>query len=162
MAEPLERAIDSWAAYRSALIETVDRASSSLLIFDPDLAETGFEHPAGVDTLKQLLLRSAQLVAVRILLQDSGFLERQCARLLTLLGQYNQKIEIRLASDPRALPDAAFVVADGVHLVTRFHSARPRGKCCVDDARSTAPLIAQFETLWVSATPGPSGVQLGL
>lgn len=162
MAEPVERAIDSWVAYRSALIETVDRASSSLLIFDPDLAETGFDHPAGIDALKQLLLRSAQPVVIRILLQDSGYLERQCSRLLTLIGQYNQKMEVRLTTDLRALPDSAFVVADGVHLVTRFHCARPRGKYCIDDARSTAPHVAQFETLWVSATLGPSGVLLGL
>jgi len=162
MPEPVTRSFESWSGYRSAMLEMIGQAHSTLLVSDPDLSETGFESSAGIEALTALLQRSAQPLAIRILLKDATHLEQRCPRVLGLLARFSQRMEVKLASDVRAVPDAPFATADGLHLVTRFHYERARGKHCTDDPQSTSVHVAQFETLWASGETGPNGVQLGL
>ncbi|AWI73949.1 hypothetical protein CEW83_00860 [Parazoarcus communis] len=162
MTEPVTYNFDTWSDFRGALLELVGRAQSTLLLSDPDLGETGFESSAGIEALTAFLQRSAQPLAIRILLKDAAYLEQRCPRLLGLLSRFSQRMMVRVASDVRAVPDAPFAIADGKHLVTRFHHERARGKHCTDDPQSTSVHIAQFETLWASGETGPNGVQLGL
>ncbi|PKO56318.1 MAG: hypothetical protein CVU28_03375 [Betaproteobacteria bacterium HGW-Betaproteobacteria-21] len=157
-----EHPIDSWSEYRTAVLETIARAGSTLRIFDPDLSQTGLESIAGVDHLGALLQRSVQAEAIRILVRDPAFLERDCPRLMALLTRFGHRIAIRIASESLAMPESAFLIADGAHLVIRFHHERPRGKRCIEDGHAASERDAQFETLWESARTGPSGAPIGL
>lgn len=160
--EPAEYAIDTWADFRTATLQTIALAGSTVLVFDSDLSQSGLESPAGVDHLTALLLRSAHPDAVRILVRDARHLEQNCPRLLGLLTRFGHRITIRVASTHPAIPESAFMVADLRHLLIRFHHERPRAKLCTDDAHSASECGAQFETLWVNAQTGPSGAPIAL
>lgn len=160
--EPAEYTIDTWADFRTAALETIALAQSTLLLFDFDLSQSGLESPAGVEHLTALLLRSAQPAAVRILVRDARHLEQNCPRLLGLLTRFGHRITVRVASTHLAIPESAFLIADLNHLLIRFHHERPRGKHCIDDTHSASECIAQFETLWTNAETGPSGAPIGL
>lgn len=157
-----ETQIESWGEYETGAREAISRSNSSVLLFDPDLANTGLERAAGVEQLTALLLRSAQPQAIRILLRDGTHLGRNCPRLLKLLTDFGHRIAVKVVSEGPALPETAFLVGDGTHLLIRFHHARPRGKLSSADASACAQCTAQFETLWATAGPGPSTVPLGL
>ena len=162
MPDSQQTAIDSWTAYRAAVLSTICRAQSSLILLDPDLRETGLESSAGIEALSGLLQRSSHAPAIRFVLEDAGYLERECPRLLSLLARFGHKIHVRLIGESQPRPDAPFIIADASHLTCRFQRERPRGKQCIDCAAEISAQNAQFETLWISALPGPSGVALGL
>lgn len=160
--EPTEYAIDSWADFRQAALQTIGLAGSTLVLFDSDLSLSGLESPEGVEHLTALLLRSGQPEAVRILLRDARHLEQNCPRLLGLLTRFGHRITVRVAGTHLAIPESAFLIADLTHLLIRFHHERPRGKHCIDDAHSASDCSAQFETLWINAETGPSTAPIGL
>lgn len=162
MNEPAEHLIDTWSAYRSAVLETIARAGSTLLMFDPDLSQTGLETLAGVEHLSAMVLRSAQPEAIRIVVRDPHYLERDCPRLLGLLARFGHRVTIKLAGEHLAMPESAFLIADDTHLLVRFHHERARGKNCIDDPHAASECKAQFETLWINAETGPGGAPIGL
>lgn len=162
MSEAAETAIDTWAGYRTAVLDIVGRAEATLVLFDPDLSQSGLESSAGIDSLLAFLHRSAHPGAIRILLRDATHLERNCPRLLDLLARFGHRIAIRTVGTGPSTPEAAFVIADRTHLLIRFHHTQARGKLLTDSPDATADRSAQFETLWIDAEIGPSGVILGL
>lgn len=162
MNEAVETPIDSWTDYRSAALELIGRAESTVLLLDPDLSQTGLEGSAGIEQLIAFLRRSVHAGAIRILLRDAAHLERNCPRLLDLLARFGHRIAIRIMGASQSLPEAAFMIADSRHLLIRFHHEQARGKLFTDAPQATADRSAQFETLWIDAEIGPSGVVLGL
>lgn len=153
---------DTYAAYRAHLLDTVRRAEHSLLIFDPDLAQTGLEDAAGISAIDALARATAGEERIRILLRSAEHIERHCPRLLRLVERYGQRMRIKLIGEGMAVPDSSFVIADGSQLVTRFHHDRPRGKRIGGANPETARYAAQFETMWTSARNGPTGAPLGI
>ena len=162
MPDSQQQIIDSWSAYRGAIMSTIFRAQSSLIVLDPDLRETGLESSAGIEALSGLLHRSSHASAIRILLEDASYLERECPRLLSLLTRFGHRIHVRLIGESQPSPDAPYLIADALHMTTRFQHERPRGKQCIDAPTESSAQTAQFETLWISALPGPSGLAIGL
>lgn len=155
--------IDSWTRYRRALLDALAQTHSGVRLLDPDLAATGLESAAGITALQEFLRRSAHPEAVRILLADTRFLDRDAPRLLHLREHFGHRIAIRrIALRDQAAADAPFLLGDDHILVTRFHRDRPRGRYASADAPGCAPLAAQFETIWVSAENVQSGARLGL
>lgn len=163
MSKAAEHEFDTYAGYRAALLAAIDGAQREILLFDPDLKETGLESIAGAEALNRFLLRSSAREAIRLLLGDPEFLDRHCPRLTRLLELHGHRFAVRIDGNDRLHPlHQPFAVVDGHHLVTRFHQDRPRGKACPDDAAVCAPLVAQFETIWIGAEPGKSGAPLGI
>jgi hypothetical protein len=164
MSGPIVQEFDTYAAYRAALLDAIGRAEREILIFDPDLGETGLESPHAAEALQRFLLHASGRDCLRAVLADTTRLDRNSPRLLRLLGSYGHKFAVRIVShdDPlRALPQP-FAIIDRRHLVTRFHEEHPRGKACFDDPATCAPFFAQFETIWIDAQPAQSGAVLGL
>ncbi len=162
MTRPEERLFDSYTEYRAAVLEALGLARSGLRIFDPDLAETGLESMAGVEALQALARTSPHQDAIRILLRDPAYLEREAPRLLHFVGRFGHRVAVRVVAEGSQLGDQAFLVADDRHFLVRFHTDRPRGKFCADDGEAAALAVAQFDTAWLAAQPGPSGAGLGI
>lgn len=164
MSSPTVQEFDTYAAYRAALLEAIRRAEREIVLFDPDLGETGLESQDGAEVLKHFLVRASGRECLRALLVDTGRLDRASPRLLHLLGTYGHKFAVRTApgDDPLQALHQPFAVIDRSHLVTRFHEDRPRGKACLDDPAACAPYFAQFETIWINAQPAQSGAVIGL
>lgn len=162
IAEPA-RALDSWTDYRAALLDALARSASGVRLLDPDLAATGLESAAGVAALQEFVRRSALPEAVRILLADTRFLERDAPRLRHLLERFGHRIAVRrIARRDQTMADTPVLIGDDHILVTRFHRDRPRGRFATADSVDCAPLAAQFETIWVTAENVQSGARLGL
>ncbi|THF65746.1 hypothetical protein E6C76_09350 [Pseudothauera nasutitermitis] len=160
----MEQGFDTYAAYRTALLEAIARGAREILLFDPDLAETGLEAPAGAEALAAFLTRAGGGECVKLLVADAGHLEGRCPRLQLLLERHAHRITLRIAEDAAQSPSAypPFAVIDRHDLIIRFHHERPRGKICVDDPGACAPRIAQFETMWINSRPGQTRAPLGL
>lgn len=154
---------DTYAAWQTAVGEVIASAEHEVLIYDSDLSACGLETAVGVAALGALLQRSSAALAVRVLLGSADHLERHCPRLLRLIGQYTPRIRVRVLREDG--PDAAqhcLALADGQHLAIRFHRDGARGKHVSGDPVGSAALLAQFETMWISAGDGPNGLPLGI
>ncbi len=162
MPDPEERHFDTYAGYQTWVLEALGLARRTLLVFDPDLAGTGLESPAALAALRALALASPERNAIRILVRDARYLERNAPRLLDFIGRFGHRAAVRIAAGDNESVETSFLVVDGQHLVLRFHADRPRGKVCLADSGSLSVPAAQFETIWKTAQPGPSGTGLGL
>ncbi|ATE59382.1 DUF7931 domain-containing protein [Thauera sinica] len=157
-----EYAFDTYAAYREHVLDAVRHATRSLVVFDRDLAQTGFESSAGIEALDTLARNVVGDEAIRILVCSPEHIEQYCPRLLKLVERYGRRMRIRVVGESVAHPDASFIVGDGSTLVTRFHHDRARGKRVDGPGADTSRHTAQFETMWVSAKDGPTGAPLGI
>lgn len=153
---------DTYARYREALLETLGRAAQNIVIFEPDLRNTGLESLEGIGVLESFCLRARVEESLRIAVHSASHIERDCPRLLNLASRFGHRMQIRITSSAFRSLEQPFAIADGVHLVSRFHPDNPRGKVCIDDAQSSFALLSQFESLWAAAQRGPSGIPLGI
>ena len=158
---PGESRFDTYEAYRQAVAMVVALAQRELLIFDPDLKETGLESHAGAESLSPLLAVSRGL-QLRIVLHDSDHLERHCPRLIKLLQNYGHVASLRRSPENlRNLTDC-FVVADGRHAVIRFHADHARGKLLIAQDQQVGNWQRRFGELWEMATVTSCITTLGL
>ncbi|WP_442881018.1 DUF7931 domain-containing protein [Aromatoleum sp.] len=162
MKEFSPRRFDSYASYRSAMLAALDVATSTIAIFDPDLRDAGLENSAAIVALDRLCRTSPRREAVRILVHAADFAERECPRLVALIGAFTHRAALRVTSTPFLSWTQPFLVADERHVVTRFDRDGPRGKLAVEDERTSSMLLAQFETMWMSGTPTTTGAPLGI
>ncbi|BAL25805.1 hypothetical protein [Azoarcus sp. KH32C] len=162
MDHPSESTFDTHAAYRQAVTEALTLAGQTIIIFDPDLGECGFEAPGTLALLEAACQKSPRSDALRIVVHDPGFIERDCPRLQRFLSNYAHRASLRISDPGSRNWTQPFIVVDSEHLVTRFHPALPRGKACFAMPRSTASLCIQFETMWLRAENHATGAPLGL
>lgn len=157
-----ERAFDTYALYREAVLELLEQAAHGIVLFDPDLGETGIESVRGIELLSGFCDRAIHADALRIVVHRADYIERDCPRLLNLVARYGHRMAIRVTTPQYHNWQQPYMVVDDVHLVTRFHHDQPRGKICYASAAIAAPLLTRFETMWLHAQPGPTGASLGL
>jgi len=153
---------DVYSTFRDAILEVIGRAERELIVFDADLRDTGIESLAGIEALESLCRRTSAPDSIRILVQDSGFIERDSPRLLSLCGRFGHRMRIRVLPPAYRSFEQPFVIADGQHMVIRFHQDSSRGKFCFDCGSDCAKLTTDHETLWSVSENGPSGIPLGI
>lgn len=157
-----ERTFDTFALYRDAVLELLESACHAIVLFDPDLAETGIESARGIELLSGFCDRALRTDALRIAVHDAGYIKRDCPRLLNVVARYGHRMSVRVTT--RQYHDwlQPYMIVDNKHVVTRFHHDRPRGKISQDAPDVAAPLLTRFEAMWEQAQPGPTGIPLGL
>ena len=156
------RPFDSYIEYRSAMLAALEAATSTIAMFDPDLSEAGLENPASIAALERLCRTSPRRDALRVLVHSSDFAERECPRLVAVIGAFGHRAAVRVASTRFRSWRQPFLVADARHVVTRFDQDGPRGKLAVEDERTASMLLAQLETMWIDGTPTTTGAPLGI
>ena len=134
----------------------LSRAQSRLDLFDPDF--TSF--PLGavdVETTLRSFLRAGGVL--RLALHDPRHVERDCPRFLRVLRDYSQRVECRRTPQSlRHLTDS-FALADGLHVVRRFHSDHMRGEAAFDTPTVVELPTERFAALWEESKPTlPSAV----
>jgi hypothetical protein len=162
MAMTEERTFDTYALYRAAVLELFEHATHRIVLFDPDLGETGIESMRGMELLSGFCDRAIHADALRIAVHHADYIERDCPRLLNLVSRYGHRMAIRVTTPQYHNWQQPYLVVDDMHLVTRFHHDQPRGKICYDAAAVAAPLLTHFEAVWLHVQPGPTGASLGL
>ncbi|MBW7859837.1 MAG: hypothetical protein H3C33_01905 [Rhodocyclaceae bacterium] len=159
---PTEHPFDTYAEYRRAVLELLRSARQTIVLFDPDLSQTGIESLHGAEAIAAFCERTTFPESLRIALHSPRYVERECPRLLRLVSQFGHRITIRITSARFRNQEQPFLVVDGEHYVTRFHQDDPRGKLCMEDGEGAATLLSHFEILWQHARPGPTGTPLGI
>jgi hypothetical protein len=159
MTEPSLLPFDTRAAFQQHLGEVLARARATLVMFDPDYALFRLGAP-DVDAVLRGFLRHGG--SLRLALHDTTHLEREAPRFMRLLKDFAHGIECR--QTPRGLRDLSdsFCVADGVHIVRRFHSDHLRGEAAFDAPQQTELSRLRFDAIWAESQPGLQASVTGL
>lgn len=123
------------------------RAQHSLQLFDPDFSQWELQKKEVIDLLRQFLLanRNARL---QIVSHHVKFLEQECPHFLLLLRDFGHAMECReTRKHIRNLSDS-FCVADGIHVVRRFHCDHMRGAAEFDSVVNSAMPLERFTQIW--------------
>lgn len=158
---PVESRFDTYAGYRQALAQVVALAEDRIVVFDPDLSETGLESSSSTAILTRFL-GAERRTRLHIVLHRTSHVERQCPRLLALMRRHSHAIDLRQTPDDlRQLTDC-FVVADARHGVIRFHADHPRGKLLLNHEVEVANWQRRFDDLRDLSSPALPPTTLGL
>jgi len=152
---------DGVADYIAALDQICAAAQHSLIIFEKDFADIGFNREARYDTLRHFLLGSST-ARLRLLAHNPQHLVRDCPRMMLLLREFSHSMAI-FQTPPYLLGVTdPFAVADNAHYVRRYHFDDTRGLLALNDAQGARVLHARFEEMWQASHSGASANQLGL
>ncbi|MGJ9419936.1 hypothetical protein ACHAC9_19620 [Massilia sp. CMS3.1] len=135
------------------------RARLRLDLFDPDFADFPLGAPDVEATLGAFLRAGGSL---RLALHDTKYIERSCPRFLGLVRYYSERVECRLS--PRSLRHLSdsFALADGVHVVRRFHCDHMRGEAVFDAPGAVELSAPRFDALWEESSVTLSPTVTGL
>jgi hypothetical protein len=123
----------------------LERAQGRLDLFDPDFAAYPLGAPDVEATLRAFLRAGGML---RLALHETPHVERACPRFLRLVRDYGHRVECR--QSPRSLRHLSdsFALADGLHVVRRFHCDHMRGEAAFDAPAAVELPAQRFEALW--------------
>jgi hypothetical protein len=142
---------DTRAEFQRLLAEVLARAQVSLDMFDPDFSLFPLGDPDVDASLRRFLQGGGTL---RLAMHGSAYIERHYPRFLRLLRDYGHRIECRMTGRGlRQLTDS-FCIADGLHLVRRFHSDHLRGEAAFDEPQETDVPRERFAAIWEDSQPG--------
>jgi len=160
-AEPSYRHLIGIADSLEAIDQVVAAAERTLRIFDISLSNRGFNTPKRADALREFLVRG-RTHRILIALHETELLERENARLLTLLRQFPMSIEIhRTLAQARNATDP-FVVADDHSVWHQLHYEQPRAVVALHSPPDALPIAQRFDEIWDLSEPAVSATTLGL
>jgi hypothetical protein len=150
---------DTRAEFQRQLRAVLERAQASLDLFDPDFSLFVLSEPDADAILRRFLRDDGTL---RLAMHDPRHIERNWPRFLRLLREHGHRIECRVTNRGiRQLTDS-FCIADGVHLVRRFHSDHLRGEAAFDAPQETEVPRERFAAIWEESQPGLHATVTGL
>jgi len=150
---------DTRAEFQRELRAVLERGRQTLDLFDPDFRLFPLGESEVDAILRRFLLGGGRL---RLAMHASGHLERHAPRFLRLLRDHAHLAECRVTGRGlRQLTDS-FCIADGMHIVRRFHSDHLRGEAAFDALLSTELPRERFDGIWEESGPGPSLTTTGL
>jgi hypothetical protein len=160
-AEPSYRHLAGITDSLEAIDQVVAVAERTLRIFDISLSNRGFNTPKRADALREFLVRG-RAHRILIALHETELLERENARLLTLLRQFPMSIEIhRTLAQARNATDP-FVIADDHSVWHQLHYEQPRAVVALHSPADTLPIAQRFDEIWDLSEPAVSATTLGL
>lgn len=153
------RRFNSRSEFGAGLREVIDRARVSLQMFDPDFQVFALGQSDIDARLRRFLLGGGSL---QLAVHDSSWIERECPRFVRLLRDFHHRVECR-ATPPglRQLTDS-FCIADGAHIVRRFHADHMRGEVAFGSAAASDISKERFAALWLESRPTLSPSVTGL
>ena len=158
---PHEEALTTVAAQAAAIDALIDLARRSIDVFDVDLSWMGWNAPARATKIVAFL-RSSPGARLRIVVHDTGWIERSCPRLTNLLKYHGHVISIRRSGEDAKHAMDPLIIVDDAHVLHRFHVAQPRASLAIGNPEAARPLVERFDAIWASAEPGPTATTLGL
>ena len=158
---PEERRLDTLNAQREAIDALLGLATQRVLVFDRDLADTGWDRAERAELVKAFLRRSRG-AELRLIVHDPRPLETTCPRITALLKVYGHAMSVwRTGEEARAATDA-LLIADARHALHRYHVEQPRATLLLSMPAAVKPLVSRFEEIWATGAPAIGGTTLGL
>lgn len=137
---------DSEAGYRAAIALTVAGAQRELRIFDRDLTSMGLDERSQIEVLGHFLA-AGPTRRLHLVVHDVAPLQSRLPRLLALLRDHAQQVEVRVTPEHlRHLADC-WVLADGGSGTIRFHADHARGKVVAAMPTEVRPWWLRAEAL---------------
>jgi len=121
------------------------RAQGRLDLFDPDFTVWPLGSPDTEARLRAFLHAGGSL---RLALHDNRHIERACPRFLRAVRDYSHRVECRQTQRSLRHLSDSFALADGLHVVRRFHSDHLRGEAAFDAPAAVELPAHRFEALW--------------
>ena len=132
--------------YAEAINLILASAERELLIFDQDLSHGDFASKQKYE-LFQAFLNKSPSNQLTIVLQDTGFFQNKCPRLLDLLKIYGHKMTVYETNQSAKHAKDCFVLADDKHYVKRIHIDQARFRYGLDDPATAGLLNTRFKEL---------------
>lgn len=151
---------DTYADLRLAMLHVARQANRQLDLFDPTASDLGLGSVEMGDALAGFLRKPD--ARLRIVVHDTGWLERDCPRLMQLLRYHSHQIAIhRTLPAAHAASDTLFS-ADAILLLRRYHKDFPRGRIESAESDGISPWLHRFEAIWEASEVAVSFTTLGL
>lgn len=136
-------------------------AKHSLYLFEKDFDGLGFNTAERYNVLHKFLLLSP-VNKLHVLVHDTHYLSTRCPRMVSLLHQFSTTMFIYQTPASLHQIAAPFAVADGEHLVRRFHFDEPQGVISTYDPQEAHAFKVRFTEMWVASHPASSFTRLRL
>ena len=147
------------AEFGAHFLDCIGRANASLMLFDPDFAVFPLGSSETDAALHAFLGRGGH---VQMAMHLTAHVEREYPRFMRLLKDYSHRIECRVTNRQlRTLTDS-FCIADGLHIVRRFHSDHMRGEAAFNSPPSTEISTERFNGIWAESLSGLHATTTGL
>ena len=147
--------------YAEAISIILASAQHELLIFDQDLSHGDFASKQKYDLFQQFLNKSPGS-HLTIILQDTGFFQGKCPRLLNLLTIYRHKMTVYETNQSAKHAKDCFILADDQNYIKRIHIDQARFKYGLNDVTSAGVLNMRFKELLEATHDVVAISQLGL
>ena len=125
--DPQRVRLDSLLAVNEAIDRLFGLAQQSIAIFDIDLSDAAWNSRERNESL-QRFLHASRGNRVRVVLNDCDHVDRYHARLMLLLRQFSDRMEVRLNSAEGRHWSDPFVLVDKQHYLHRFHYEHARSE----------------------------------
>jgi hypothetical protein len=158
---PLRRLLGSRADFQAGIAELLALAQRTVRIFDPDLADYGFNAPAAEEKLNAFLLAS-RANRLMIVVHDTQYITQSCPRLMRLLRQYSHAISIYQTHEAIRNVEDVLMVVDDAHYLRRPQREQYNGVIVMHDAGETRGWLNRFGEIWEQSAPAVSATTIGL
>lgn len=148
MPEPLLVPFSTRAECEAQLRECLARARVRLQLFDPDFAIFPLGE-SSIDAALRAFLGGGG--TVQLAMHTPRTIERHYPRFLRLLRDYAHRIECRVTSPSLKQLTDSFCIADGIHIVRRFHSDHFRGEAAFDAPAAVEVAAERFGAIWAES-----------
>ena len=145
--EPAIR-FDTRAEFETQFRACLASARTRLDLFDPDFAVFPLGTSDIESGLREFLKRGGVL---RLAMHAPAHIERHYPRFLRLLRDYSHLVECR--QTPRSLRQLtdSFCIADGQHVLRRFHSDHTRGEAAFEAPEAVDLPAHRFAAIWAES-----------
>jgi hypothetical protein len=146
--------------YEEYVNEVIGLAKHELRIFEKELGAS-YNASARYAAFRHFLLASRRN-RIRIVVHNTGSMERNSPRMLQLLRDFSHAVSIHETQPQAKGVYDPFVVADEQHSVRRFHFNDLRGLFAKNDPIEAHTLVERFEEIWEASAPAATANTLGL
>jgi hypothetical protein len=153
--------VASRADLESAVIELLRAARRIVRCAERDLSRFGLSGRDVVQLIERMLVAD-RAARVRLLADETGWLESGAARLRRLQWTHSHALEIRIASSDDPVGDDAWLLADELHALRLQPATTVQGDLWLRQAPHARALIAAFDRRWDAAAHSLPTVPLGL
>ena len=147
------------AEFEEHLADVIGRADSTLQLFDPDFAVFPLGSMEMDAALRQFLAGGG---SIQMAMHRSTHIERHYPRFMSILRDFGHKVECKLTSRSLHHLTDSFCIADGIHIVRRFHSDHMRGEAAFDSPASTELSKERFDAIWLETISALHATTTGL
>ncbi len=154
------RRIDTRSAAIAVFDRLASRAQHSIQIFDDRGEYWGLDRAAFAQAVRLTLGRS-RLASVSIVLHDTGFVEKHCPRLMSMVAIHAPRLRVMPADPSLRSFSRGVVILDATVVMRRPHFDQPRVFVDFDEIAVSAA-GKMFSELVDSALPALPGYVTGL